>query len=54
MIEYDNVKDALKKLVRLNEPGTVFGKVSTITDGGVKTGERSLQLEICKIRIMNF
>ena len=44
MIEYDNVKDALKKLVRLNEPGTVFGKVSTITDGGVKTGEREFAI----------
>ncbi len=44
MIEYDNVKDAPKKLVRLNEPGTVFGKVSTITDGGVKTGEREFAI----------
>lgn len=44
MIEYDNVKDALKKLVRLNEPGTVFGKVSTITDGEVKTGEREFAI----------
>ena len=48
MIEYDNVKDALKKLVRLNEPGTVFGKVSTITDGGDKTGEREFAIRDIK------
>lgn len=44
MIEYENVRDVLKELIRLNEPGTVFGKVSTITDGGVKTGEREFAI----------
>ena len=34
MVAYENVKDALKQLIRLNEPGTTFGKVSTIVDIG--------------------
>lgn len=44
MVEYENVKDALKQLVRLNEPGTTFGKVSTIVDNGIKTGERDFAI----------
>lgn len=40
MIEYENVRDALKELVRQNEPGTTYSKVSIITDSGIKKGER--------------
>ena len=45
MIEYENVKDALKQLVRLNEPGTTFGKVSTIVDNGIKTDKREFAIK---------
>ena len=39
-MNYENVKDALKELIALNNPNTTFGKVSTIIDSGVKTSER--------------
>lgn len=45
MVEYENVKDALKQLVRLNEPGTTFGKVSTIVDNGIKTDKREFTIK---------
>lgn len=45
MVEYENVKDALKQLVRLNEPGTTFGKVSTIADNGIKTDKREFTIK---------
>lgn len=45
IMNYENVKDALKELVALNSPGTTFGKVSTITDSGVKTGERKFEVK---------
>ena len=44
-MNYENVKDALKALVALNNPGTTFGKVSTIIDSGVKTGERKFEVK---------
>ncbi|MCZ9726854.1 hypothetical protein L2009_01305 [Lactobacillus gasseri] len=44
-MNYENVKDALKELVALNSPGTTFGKVSTIADSGVKTGERKFEVK---------
>ena len=45
MVEYENVKDALKQLVRLNEPGTTFGKASTIVDNGIKTDKREFTIK---------
>lgn len=45
MVEYENVKDALKQLVRLNDPNTTFDKVSTITDSGVKINRRKFELK---------
>lgn len=45
-MNYENVKDALKELVALNSPGTTFGKVSTITDSGMKTDERKFKLKV--------
>lgn len=45
MVEYENVKDALKQLIRLNEPGTTFGKVSTIVDNGIKTDKREFTIK---------
>lgn len=45
MVEYENVKDALKQLVQLNEPGTTFGKVSTIVDNGIKTDKRKFTIK---------
>ena len=45
MVEYENVKDTLKQLVRLNEPGTTFGKVSTIVDNGLKTDKREFTIK---------
>ena len=45
MVEYENVKDALKQLVQLNEPGTTFGKVSTIVDNGIKTDKREFTIK---------
>lgn len=44
-MNYENVKDALKELITLNDPNTTFGKVSTIIDSGVKTGERKFELK---------
>ncbi|WP_285818020.1 hypothetical protein [Lactobacillus taiwanensis] len=56
-MNYENVRDALKELVTLNSPaalfsylfyllsGTTFGKVSTIIDSGVKTGNRKFELK---------
>lgn len=44
-MNYENVKDALKELITLNDPNTMFGKVSTIIDSGVKTGERKFELK---------
>ena len=44
-MKYENVRDALKELVTLNDPNTTFGKVSTIIDSGVKTGERKFELK---------
>lgn len=44
-MNYENVKDALKELVALNNPNTTFGKVSTIIDSGAKTGERKFELK---------
>lgn len=44
-MNYENVKDSLKELVILNDPNTTFGKVSTIIDSGVKTGERKFELK---------
>lgn len=40
MIEYENVRDALKELIRLNEPGVTYSKVSIITDSGIKKSQR--------------
>lgn len=45
MVEYENVKDALKQLVQLNGPGTTFGKVSTIVDNGIKTDKREFTIK---------
>ena len=45
MVEYENVKDALKQFVQLNEPGTTFGKVSTIVDNGIKTDKREFTIK---------
>ncbi len=45
MVEYENVKDALKQLVRLNEPGTTFGKVSTTVDNGIKIDKREFTIK---------
>lgn len=45
MVEYENVKDALKQLVRLNEPDTTFGKVSTIVDNRIKTDKREFTIK---------
>lgn len=45
MVEYENVKDALKELVTLNDPNTTFDKVSTITDSGVKINRRKFELK---------
>lgn len=42
--EYENVRDALKELVRLNEPGTTYSKVSTIIDSGIKKDERDFTI----------
>ena len=44
-MEDENVKDTLKQLVRLNEPGTTFGKVSTIVDNGIKTDKREFTIK---------
>lgn len=44
-MNYENVKDALKELVTLNDPNTTFDKVSTITDSGVKINRRKLELK---------
>lgn len=44
-MNYENVKDALKELITLNDPNTTFGKVSTITDSGVKTNKRKFELK---------
>ncbi|MGZ0156502.1 hypothetical protein ACXJQ9_04290 [Lactobacillus johnsonii] len=44
-MNYENVRDALKELVALNNPNTTFGKVSTIIDSGAKTGERKFELK---------
>lgn len=44
-MNYENIRDALKELVALNNPNTTFGKVSTIIDSGVKTGERKFELK---------
>ena len=44
-MNYENVKDALKELVALNSPGTTFGKVSTITNSGVKINRRKFELK---------
>lgn len=44
-MNYENVKDALKELVTLNDPNTTFDKVSTITDSGVKINIRKFELK---------
>lgn len=44
-MNYENVKDVLKELVALNSPGTTFGKISTITDSGMKNDERKFELK---------
>lgn len=44
-MNYENVKDALKELVALNDPNTTFDKVSTITDSGVKINRRKFELK---------
>ena len=44
-MNYENVRDALKELVTLNDPNTTFGKVSTIIDSGVKTGNRKFEVK---------
>ena len=44
-MNYENVKDALKELVTLNDPNTTFDKVSTITDSGVKINRRKFELK---------
>ena len=44
-MNYENVKDALKELVTLNDPNTTFDKVSTITDSGVKINRRKFKLK---------
>lgn len=41
----DQTIDDLKELITLNDPNTMFGKVSTIIDSGVKTGERKFELK---------
>lgn len=42
-MNYENVKDALKELVSLNNPGTTFVKVSTITGAKIDTREFELK-----------
>lgn len=44
-MNYENVKDALKELVTLNDPNTTFDKVSTITDSGAKINRRKFELK---------
>lgn len=44
-MNYENVKDALKELVTLNDPNTTFDKVSTITNSGVKINRRKFELK---------
>lgn len=44
-MNYENVKDALKELVTLNDSNTTFDKVSTITDSGVKINRRKFELK---------
>ena len=44
-MNYENVKDALKELVTLNDPNTTFDKISTITDSGVKINRRKFELK---------
>lgn len=44
-MNYENVKDALKELVTLNDPNTTFDKVSTIADSGVKINRRKFELK---------
>ena len=44
-MNYENVKDALKELVTLNDPNTTFDKVSTITDSGMKINRRKFELK---------
>lgn len=44
-MNYENVKDALKELVSLNNPGTTFVKVSTIIDAGAKIDTRKFELK---------
>lgn len=44
-MNYENVKDALKELVTLNDPNTTFDKVSTITDSGVKINRTKFELK---------
>ena len=44
-MNYENVKDALKELITLNDPNTTFDKVSTITDSGVKINRRKFELK---------
>ena len=44
-MNYENVKDALKELVTLNDPNTTFDKFSTITDSGVKINRRKFELK---------
>lgn len=44
-MNYENVKDALKELVTLNDPNTTFDKVSTITDSGMKINRREFTIK---------
>ena len=44
-MNYENVKDALKELVTLNDPNTTFDKVSTITNSGMKINRRKFELK---------
>ncbi|MDW3821471.1 hypothetical protein [Klebsiella quasipneumoniae] len=44
-MNYENVKDALKELVILNDPNTTLLKVSTTIDSGLKTSERKFELK---------
>lgn len=44
-MNYENVRDALKELVALNNPNTTFGKVSTIIDSGVKISLSKFELK---------
>lgn len=44
-MNYENVKDALKELVSLNNPGTTFVKVSTIIDSRAKIDTREFELK---------